>query len=106
MSDVKIATSPVYCTVAVIKKAEMPILDAALEHVAYTCGSSMTDFIDSDILPDATEHNAGNILDRVFVRRDLRCVQPVEIPYYSSGLFEAICCFCDYETAPGYRQRN
>ena len=71
-----------------LKKAELPILDAALEQVDYTCGSSMTDFNDRD---DTT---VDNILKRVFVRRDLRCPQPVEIPYYTSGMFERVCCHC------------
>ena len=74
-----------------LKKAELPILDAALEQIDFTCGSSMTEFTD----PDDTA--VDNILNRVFVRRDLRCPQPVEIPYYSSGMFEQVCCYCASE---------
>ena len=72
-----------------LKKAEWPILDVALEELSYTCGSSMADFIESD------DGDSGeNILSRICVRRDLRCVQPVKIPYYSSGIFESVCCYC------------
>ena len=81
---------PVLHSNKMLKKAELPILDTALEQTDYTCGSSMTDFIDTD---DTAVHN---IFNRVFVRRDLRCPQPVEI-YYSSGMFERVCCHCATE---------
>ncbi|KAI0220981.1 hypothetical protein LSAT2_027573, partial [Lamellibrachia satsuma] len=42
---------------------------------------TLKDFIDQD------DTAVDNILSRVFVRRDLWCPQPVEIPYYSSGMF-------------------
>jgi DNA-directed RNA polymerase subunit RPC12/RpoP len=33
------------------------------------------------------------------VRADLKCSEPIEIPYYSSNAFEPICIHCGAEVA-------
>ncbi len=34
------------------------------------------------------------LFDRVFVRENLTCDKPIEVPYYSSERFELICTSC------------
>ena len=65
-------------------KRETQELETALEHVDYTCGSSLLDY--------ASVY--GSVLEKVFVRKDFRCFDTVEVPYYSSGAFNVICVHC------------
>ena len=62
-----------------------------LEAVEFSCGSVMSDHIPND---SSEEH----ILSKVFVRKDINCLNPIEIPYYSSGIFPLICTNCAWDT--------
>ena len=62
-----------------------------LEAVEFSCGSVMSDHIPND---SSEEH----ILSKVFVRKDINCLNPIEIPYYSSGIFPLICTNCAGDT--------
>ena len=66
-------------------------LDNCLEAVEFSCGSVMSDHIPND---SSEEH----ILSKVFVRKDINCLNPIEIPYYSSGIFPLICTNCAGDT--------
>ena len=67
-----------------LKLKELEELDRALEDVDYTCGTVLQDYVKD---PEC-------ILSRVFVRQDLKCAMPMEIPYYSSSSFPLVCCHC------------
>ena len=62
-----------------------------LEAVEFSCGSVMIDHMPND---SSEEH----ILSKVFVRKDINCLNPIEIPYYSSGIFPLICTNCAGDT--------
>ena len=66
---------------------------AAMDGIWFTCGSSLKEVeVDKELKP---------LFDRVFVRQNLGCDDPVEIPYYSSELFQILCaCKCT-NTEPG-----
>ncbi|XP_033120195.1 uncharacterized protein LOC117119467 [Anneissia japonica] len=61
-------------------------LEEALDGLQYTCGSSLHDFADVD--------DDNHIFSRVYVRKNLMCEDPVEVPYYVSGLFPEVCLHC------------
>jgi hypothetical protein len=69
-----------------LKPKELQDLDAALEDMSYTCGSSFNDYVEGD--------QTDNILKKVFVREDLQCRSPIEVPYYACGSFALICSYC------------
>ena len=73
-----------------LKKDECIELEKALEQIDFTCGTTMACLVPDD----AEEH----ILEKVYVRADLKCIQPVEVPYFSSGIFPALCCHCATES--------
>ena len=62
-----------------------------LEAVEFSCGSVMSDHIPND---SSEEH----ILSMVFVPKDINCLNSIEIPYYSSGIFPLICTNCAGDT--------
>ena len=35
-----------------------------------------------------------HILSMVHIRKDLTCIQPIEVAYYSADSFPAVCCHC------------
>ena len=50
----------------------------------------------SDHIPN--DSSEEHILSKVFVRKDINCLNPIEIPYYSSGIFPLICTNCAGDT--------
>ncbi|XP_070556692.1 uncharacterized protein [Ptychodera flava] len=69
-----------------LKQHELNQLDAAMEEVDFTCGTDIHNFI--------PEGQPGHIISKVYVRHDLQCTSPVEIPYFSSSVFPALCSHC------------
>jgi hypothetical protein len=74
---------------------ELSTLERYFDTIQYTCGDSF------DILANITESennnendNIGKIFEKVKVNNSLTCNSTMEIPYYSSGLFEDICFQC------------
>ncbi|XP_046584517.1 uncharacterized protein LOC124291543 [Haliotis rubra] len=67
-----------------LKEKELFELDKCIEDIDFSCGSCLKDF----------KETQDGVLSRVFVRKDLQCSLPVEIPYYSSVLYPQICCHC------------
>ena len=58
----------------------------ALDGFWFTCGSSPKELeVDKKLKP---------LFDLCFVRRNLSCDDPVEIPYYSSEWFLTVCIYC------------
>ena len=71
-----------YCK-TVVKGTSRTHLQRSLSDLEYSCGSS---FID-------VECEDSHILKKVFVRKNLKCIDAIEIPYFSAG-FEPICYHC------------
>ena len=71
-----------YCKTVVRNNARVE-LQQTLADLEYSCGSSFVD----------VECEDTHILKRVFVRRNLKCNDPVEFAYFSSG-FENVCYYC------------
>ena len=46
------------------------------------------------------------LVSKVFVRGNLCCIDPVEIPYYSSGIFDLNVCYYCGSAAPESRAEN
>jgi len=62
-------------------------LQRIIEELTYTCGSKLQDIEDAPT----------DLLEQVFVKANLSCNTPIEIPYYSSKQFDNICYFCGRE---------
>lgn len=71
-----------------LSKKEFVDLQRALEDISYTCGATIQDFVENH------EENPDHILLKVHARKDLQCQTPVEVPYYSSGIYPLLCCHC------------
>ena len=75
-----------------LKIEEENAFERTLDGVLFTCGSSLQGL--------EVERKAGDppyvqtSMQRVFVRENLSCDEPVEIPYYSSEKFEDLCIHC------------
>jgi hypothetical protein len=64
-----------------------------LDEIQYTCGDTFY-----DIASDDTNDSMKNLFSTVKINNTLTCNSPIEIPYYSSGLFkEALCFNCGVE---------
>ena len=72
-----------------LKVMEISQLDRPLEGVHYTCSMVLGDYVE-----DSGSGPEPEILSKIFVRQDLRCSMPVEIPHYSSAAFPLVCCYC------------
>ena len=70
-------------------------LERYLEELSYMCGSTFSD----------VECEEDNILKSVYVKQNLRCESPIEIPYYSAGN-DPMCYYCggqnELSTNPDY----
>ena len=67
----------------VLKNEEKSELSNILESVQYSCGAVMQDI----------EHEDVSVLTKVYVRENLTCESPIEIPYYSMN-HEPLCIYC------------
>ena len=65
-------------------------LKAVLNDHWYTCGSSLQDLL----LTVEEALRPTHILNKVYVRANLTCNERIEVPYYSSEMFEDICHLC------------
>ncbi len=113
-------------------------MERYLDAIQYICGDSFENFGDSKTEIENIEQNdsnnsdensdensesddVGEIFKKVKVDDGLLCDRPMEVAYYSSGLFENICfqCgkvpenegyyyYCDecYATTPGKKKRT
>lgn len=70
------------------------ILKRVLDLYQYSCGCEL-----QELMPQERERapKISALLDRVFVRANLHCTSPVEIPYFSAGIFPSICFYCSDE---------
>ena len=67
---------------------EKETLDLLTDVLQYSCGGVLSELKS----PDNCREN--EILDKVHVRANLVCANPVEIPYYSSKAFVDVCFHC------------
>lgn len=58
-------------------------LELVIESLSYTCGSRMQEI----------EGSVTGLTDKVYVKANLTCLSPIEIPYYSAK-YEDICYHC------------
>ena len=77
-----------------LKKQDVENLQAAIETLLYTCGSSLQAQTDEQAGADCAD--AGSLVANVYVRGNLSCGTPTELCYYSAG-FEPICYHCGSE---------
>ena len=65
-------------------------LQALLSVYSYSCGCVFQDLITAD----NSTPQINDLLKHVFVRANLVCSSPVEVPYFSSESFQDICYYC------------
>ena len=70
-----------------LRYAEVLKLQALIGDVLYTCGSTLQEL-------DIEGAESSELLSKVFVRANLTCQNPVEVPYYSSDSFVDVCVHC------------
>ena len=70
---------------------ENAILTKILGLYQYSCGSEL-----QELMPENPERapRISALLEKVFVKSNLSCATPVEVPYYSSGVFPPVCFHC------------
>ena len=61
-----------------------------LDYYQYTCGSSLQDLKTTN--DETPVLNA--LLDQVYVRANLNCSMPVEVPYFTCESFMDVCFYC------------
>ena len=72
--------------------AETSVLFRSLESLLYSCGSTLKG-VEVECR-DGEDLSLLTLFERLFVRQNLSCDDPVEVPYYSSDRFEDICAHC------------
>ena len=72
--------------------AESTVLFRSLEGLLYSCGSTLKG-IEVECR-DGEDSSLSTLFERLFVRQNLSCDDPVEVPYYSSDRFEDVCAHC------------
>ena len=70
-----------------LKKDQREELEFLIEDLDYTCGS-----IFADIEPEE-----DSVLNSIFVKANLSCSSPIEVPYYTAGN-DPICYQCGSES--------
>ena len=70
-----------------LRYAEVLKLQVLIGDVLYTCGSTLQEL-------DIEGAESSELLSKVFVRANLTCQNPVEVPYYSSDSFVDVCVHC------------
>ncbi|XP_046330978.1 uncharacterized protein LOC124114453 [Haliotis rufescens] len=71
-----------------IDRSSLIILDRILELYEYSCGSNLQE------LMKLTTVRVNEVLKKVFVRKNLKCENDIEVPYFSSGIFADVCVRC------------
>ena len=69
-----------------LKQEESLLVEGLLEVYTYSCGANV-----QNISLDDEEQRA--VLEKIFVRANLVCNSPIEVPYYSAG-YENCCYHC------------
>ena len=69
------------------------MLYRTIEGLLYTCGSTLKGV--QVVTQSRTELPV--VKEKVYVRENIACSDPVEIPYYSSEKFQSICTHCECE---------
>lgn len=70
-----------------LKGEDISTLKRTLNDLLYVCGGSLREI-------SGDENSNADISDKVFVRENLCCTSPIELPYYSVGTYQSICIFC------------
>jgi hypothetical protein len=79
---------------------EIATLERYLDTIQYICGDSFEALANSSTVmenisnEDGQSDDVGRIFENVKVDDKLACNNPMEVSYYSSGLFEDICFQC------------
>lgn len=68
------------------------VLSRTIEGLFYSCGSVLQG-LEVEVR-SGEDPSVLTLFDRVFVRENLTCDKPIEVPYYSSERFELICTSC------------
>ncbi len=73
-----------------VPPVERKNLERLLEYYDYSCGCVLQDLATDDERTPII--NA--LVQKVYVRANLSCLDPIEIPYYSAECFEPVCYNC------------
>lgn len=73
-----------------LSKSELTVLLKIMERYQYSCGCCLQDLKTGD----GTTPRVDNLLTKVFLRSNLTCTVPMEVPYFSSDAFEDVFFFC------------
>lgn len=69
-----------------LKVSQKSELESILLDISYVCGNTFSDI----------ETDEDSVLNLVYVRANITCTCPIEIPYFSAG-YEPICYYCGSE---------
>ena len=75
-----------------ISLGDNKVLKRTLEEILYFCGSSLQGV--SPLIHPGDDTTCKSLFERIFVRENLDCQTPVEVPYFSSEVFEDVCVHC------------
>lgn len=75
-----------------ISLGDKNVLKRTLEDILYSCGSSLKEV--SPLIQPRDDTTCKSLFERIFVRENLDCQSPVEVPYFSSEAFEDVCVHC------------
>ncbi|GBB83448.1 hypothetical protein RclHR1_10170010 [Rhizophagus clarus] len=68
-----------------------------VDEIQYTCGDTFNDISSSKGINTQSSHSMDDSLKKLFsivkVNNTLTCNSPIEIPYYSNGVFKEALCF-------------
>ncbi|XP_074641196.1 uncharacterized protein LOC141898942 [Tubulanus polymorphus] len=73
-----------------LTQKEKDLIECITKGFSYSCGMVLQEAIDKDELSEGE----CEVLSKVFVRANLSCNSPIEVPYYSSQLFIDVCTNC------------
>ena len=76
--------------------AEQVALSRTVEGLLYTCGSTLKG-VQAEAQSQLEIPIVNALFERLHVRENVTCNDPVEIPYYYSERFQLICTHCACE---------
>ncbi|GES91916.1 uncharacterized protein LOC111136195 [Rhizophagus clarus] len=92
-----------------LNSIEISNLERYIDTIQYVCGDSFNTLADTEVSnnnDDYESDNVNEIFEKVKINNSLTCNSPMEIPYYSSGLFEDICFQCGKIPEEGDEESN
>ncbi|GBB94233.1 hypothetical protein RclHR1_23160002 [Rhizophagus clarus] len=92
-----------------LNSIEISNLERYIDTIQYVCGDSFDTLADTEVSnnnDDYESDNVSEIFEKVKINNSLTCNSPMEIPYYSSGLFEDICFQCGKIPKKGDEESN